>query len=355
MILKTRQENYKSFMKGIVKVERQNKLISIIVPVYNVSLYLDKCIESILNQNYKNIELILIDDGSTDNSYEICEKWEKTDKRIKLIKQKNKGVSSARNKGLDNALGDYISFIDSDDIVEKDIYTSFIKEMTDEIDIIRFRCRTHYGKIKTISQNNYEGLLDILKDEKKYDLFFKEHAFGSVCFSIFNRNVIEGIRFNEEFKYGEDYLFYFYVINKSSKIFFSDFILYNYMVNHFSATRKKQFEKEVKEITDHIMVDKIVYDYVLNKGLMQYKDILLGCTINAFENWQKNIAKKYSYTEYVNLLNTLGDLKEWNEFFNSLNDKDKKIIDKRISGRRKYYIVFKISGKIKSMIKTILR
>ena len=97
-------------------------LISVIVPVYNVEEYLDRCIESIVNQTYKNLEILLIDDGSTDNSYNICDKWAKKDNRIKVVHKENGGVSSARNVGLDVATGDYIGFVDSDDYISIDMY-----------------------------------------------------------------------------------------------------------------------------------------------------------------------------------------------------------------------------------------
>ena len=94
-----------------------DKLISIIVPVYNVEKYVAECIESIIKQTYQNLEILLIDDGSTDNSGKICDKYAEKDKRIKIIHKENGGVSSARNLGLDLAQGEYIAFIDSDDFV----------------------------------------------------------------------------------------------------------------------------------------------------------------------------------------------------------------------------------------------
>lgn len=100
--------------------------ISIIVPVYNVEKYLSQCIESIINQNHKNIEIILVNDGSTDKSGDICDKYSLKDNRIKVIHKKNEGVSIARNTGLKVATGEYIAFVDGDDLVDKDIYTRLI-------------------------------------------------------------------------------------------------------------------------------------------------------------------------------------------------------------------------------------
>ena len=93
----------------------ENDLVSIVVPIYNVEKYLKKCIDSIINQTYKNIEIILVDDGSTDNCGKICDEYTKTDNRIVVIHKKNGGLSDARNAGLDIAKGKYIAFVDSDD------------------------------------------------------------------------------------------------------------------------------------------------------------------------------------------------------------------------------------------------
>ena len=104
-------------------------LISIIVPVYNVEPYLNKCLDSIVNQTYKKLEIILIDDGSTDNSGLICDEYASKDNRIIVVHQKNKGLSAARNVGLNIAKGDYIAFVDSDDFIEKDMYFTMYNVM----------------------------------------------------------------------------------------------------------------------------------------------------------------------------------------------------------------------------------
>jgi len=104
-----------------------NPLISIIIPVYNVESYLKDCLESVINQTYKNLEIIIINDGSQDNSKEICYNYAKKDSRIKLINKKNEGVSAARNTGMDLATGEYISFIDSDDYIDNDMIEIFYK------------------------------------------------------------------------------------------------------------------------------------------------------------------------------------------------------------------------------------
>ncbi len=106
-----------------------NELITIVVPVYNVDQYLDKCVNSIVNQTYTNLEIILIDDGSTDNSGKLCDEWEKRDYRIQVIHQENSGLSEARNVGIENSNGNYIAFVDSDDFVKNDMYEILLKNL----------------------------------------------------------------------------------------------------------------------------------------------------------------------------------------------------------------------------------
>lgn len=143
-----------------------NALISVIVPVYNVEKYLSYCLDSIVQQTYDNLEIILINDGSNDNSKLICERYVEKDQRIKLINQQNKGLSGARNTGIDNCAGEYITFIDSDDYVVNDYIEYLYSMITERVsismcnskivnnyDVKNFKSST--GKIKTISQKEY--------------------------------------------------------------------------------------------------------------------------------------------------------------------------------------------------------
>ena len=114
-----------------MKEVSKKPLITIIIPVYKVEDYLDKCVESVVNQTYKNLEIILVDDGSPDNCPKMCDDWAKKDKRIKVIHKENGGLSDARNKGIDIAKGEFITFIDSDDYVENN-YVEFLYNLVRE-------------------------------------------------------------------------------------------------------------------------------------------------------------------------------------------------------------------------------
>lgn len=112
---------------GVLQMEK----ITVIIPVYNVARFLDNCLHSVVNQTYQNLEIILVDDGSTDDSYAICQKWAEADDRIKLLHKENGGLSSARNMALDIATGDYIAFVDSDDWIEPDMYEVMLQALRD--------------------------------------------------------------------------------------------------------------------------------------------------------------------------------------------------------------------------------
>lgn len=131
-----------------------NLKISIIVPIYNVEEYLERCIVSIINQTYKNLEIILVDDGSPDNSAIICENYAKKDERIIVVHKKNGGLSAARNSGLKISTGDYVLFVDSDDFIELDSCEKLIHDITDDIDIV----------------------VGVCKEIRSSDIFFQKHS-----------------------------------------------------------------------------------------------------------------------------------------------------------------------------------
>lgn len=134
---------------------KDDNVISIIVPVYNVEEYLDECLESIKRQTYKNIEVILVNDGSTDDSKEISEKYCKRDNRFRLINQMNQGISVARNRGMQESTGEFITFVDSDDVIKEDMLEQLIKQMTSEnIDIAECWYTNNEQELKTETKDN---------------------------------------------------------------------------------------------------------------------------------------------------------------------------------------------------------
>lgn len=213
-------------------------MISIIIPVYNISDYLDRCISSVLKQSYKNLEIILVDDGSTDNSGEICDNYKKEDKRIKVIHKENGGVSSARNTGLENANGEYVAFIDGDDYIEEDYFKILIDN------IKKYNCDISCCNLVTVETNgkrNKEFNASKIYDAKYiienyfFNNFIKTIMYGPYN-KLYKREIIGNIRF-KNYKYAEDVLFVFEVLMNTKKVYYDQYDGYYYMHRENSAMK----------------------------------------------------------------------------------------------------------------------
>lgn len=218
--------------------------ISFIVPIYNSEKFLDECIKSIINQTYTKWELILVNDGSTDNSEDICLSYMKCDSRIKYYKKKNGGVSSARNFGIDNSSGEFLTFIDSDDFIEPEYADIMIKKMNDDVDLVVCGLKKYLKdkSVCTIAHRLYSGVY-FHKDIEKIvidDGTMSGFTFHSSCSILFRTESINkyNIRFNEKLKFNEDGLFvtqyYLYSDKKKVSINF-DKEIYFYRDNSESA------------------------------------------------------------------------------------------------------------------------
>ena len=174
----------------------KNEKISIIVPVYKVEQYLNRCMESLVNQTYKNIEIILVDDGSPDNCPQLCEDYAKQDSRIKVIHKENGGLSDARNVALDNITGEYVTFVDSDDWVETDfietLYTNARREKAD-ISIIGYTLVWDNGGKKRITQDDEYYVFDT---ETAIRELLKQRKFSCmVCQKLYKKKIFDAVRF----------------------------------------------------------------------------------------------------------------------------------------------------------------
>lgn len=199
-------------------------MISVIVPVYNAEKYIKRCIESVLLQSYSNIELILVDDGSKDNSYEICKQYAETDSRVSLFRQKNKGAAIARNKGLDNAKGNCIGFVDSDDCISHYMFENLMSILQqNDADMVDSKAQVFYDERALLYYKNRYDKLEvsveskIINDRTKmFSSFFNMQDFQwSVCTKLFKENSIGKIRFNGH--NGEDTKFMLKFIEQNNK------------------------------------------------------------------------------------------------------------------------------------------
>ncbi len=201
-------------------------LISVIIPVYNVAAYLPQCLDSVLNQDHKDLEVILIDDGSTDASGSICDEYAAKDSRVRVIHQKNGGGAAAKNAGLRVATGEYLSFVDSDDYLEPQVYGRMLSVLKEaEADIAVFSYRDVYPS-RTEEQHLQEsGTVESGTDYLKR--FLKGWTCALLWNKLYRREVFNGIFFEEGHKIDDEYFTYQGVMN-ARKVVLDDTIIYNY-------------------------------------------------------------------------------------------------------------------------------
>lgn len=203
--------------------------ISVIIPIYKVEKYLNRCVESVVNQTYRNLEIILVDDGSPDKCPEICEEWAKKDKRIRVIHKENGGLSDARNVGLQMARGEYIAFVDSDDWLHKDALETlrcFLERYN--ADIVECKAFSTHEKVddKIIDRDKI-AVSEFDRESSMKALLREKPLRQTVWNKLFKRTVIEDIDFKKG-KYHEDEFWTYQVFDKAKKILFLDVVLYYY-------------------------------------------------------------------------------------------------------------------------------
>lgn len=206
-----------------------DKKISVIIPIYKVEKYLNRCIESVTDQTYKNLEIILVDDGSPDRCPEICEEWAKKDKRIKVIHKENGGLSDARNAGLKIAIGEYISFVDSDDWLHRDALQTlkyFLERYN--ADIVECKAISTNKRVEDkIIDNDKIKVVEFNRKSSIEALLCEESLKQTVWNKLYKRTIIKDINF-EYGKYHEDEFWTYQVFDKVEKILFLDVELYYY-------------------------------------------------------------------------------------------------------------------------------
>ena len=219
--------------------------ISIIVPIYNVEKYLDRCMVSLLNQTLKDIEIIMVDDGSPDNCPQMCDEYAKKDNRVKVVHKENGGLGYARNSGLDVAMGEYVAFVDSDDYLDEDSLLSMV-ELTKHYDADLFcfgiRMTTTDKPMQRKQQHDTLYTVDSSNLIKKILLY---NTNCGPCSKMFRTKRLQNFRFDESLKIGEDLLFNLhYLSNLHSPIICSDLCVYNYYTNPSSAMHSKNLFDE---------------------------------------------------------------------------------------------------------------
>lgn len=271
--------------------------LSVIAPVYNVAAALENCIQSLATQDYKDTEIILIDDGSTDKSGEICDRFANTFDNLLIIHKPNGGVSSARNKGLDCATGDLITFVDSDDTIDPDMYTTLISFLDEDTDIVH----CSYKRIQNGETINIGGTEDVLVQSNlealEYYLLGKRFN-GSLCDKIVRKRIVASLKFDDKLIINEDVLlgFQFFVKAKQSK--YIDVCKYNYIIRQESSSTNTV--NELRKLTDSLYVCRYMYEHLTDEYLKQIafnrlvsNDLLLyQCLMNNHLSQDSKVVKK---------------------------------------------------------------
>ena len=285
-------------------------MISVIVPVYNVEEYLEECLESIRKQTYQDIEVILVNDGSTDDSQAICEHFCQTDKRFRLINQENQGQSIARNRGVAESTGELIVFIDSDDIVKFDLLSQLKKYMSDGIDIV---------------ECDRTEAIQCLNEEKK-DIHVKEFDSNEALYQCFNhgvswspvaklyrRKIVEKVPFLENLIYEDFYtgIVSLKYIHKMRKI---NYIGYYYRYHTSSTMNQKYSEKNL----DIFKVgEKLLEEFREDNWLPYVGNMLFLVGIGHFKKYRIRIGHPY-YQLYVDAIDNYFEIaKKSSDIFNS--------------------------------------
>ena len=221
-----------------------NELVSVIVPVYNTENKLKKCINSVTNSSYTNLEIIIVDDGSEEKTALLCNQLKQQDKRIKVIHQKNKGVSCARNKGIDIAKGEYITFVDADDYIDEKMIKVLLTNLR-KYDADISMCK--YNEIYRDKKICINKVSEIIKIQEVPDVlidFFEKNEIGwNVWGKMYKREIVGTTRFLEGKRTAEDMYFLYRVLKKTKRLVIKENALYNYVKWDTSTMNSKNIDK----------------------------------------------------------------------------------------------------------------
>lgn len=307
--------------------------ISVIIPVYNGEKYIQRCIDSVFNQTYSNVEIIVVNDGSTDNTENILKSYS----NIVLINKKNEGVSRARNTGLSLATGDYVYFCDADDYLEKDAFEILVKEYA-ESDLLRFGHYVVDGEKKKEKKNTDDvlALVDLTFDSKKLlEYLVSNKTEGHLWNYLFKLSVIKDnkILFDEELFYQEDVMFLLEYCLKIKNVKVISNPYYNYCVNENSVT--KNIESSIRNLSSIANLRYKILKLLKDSNNMNLSSLLEQRFLNLQLSYILDYRKKLSKKEYFNALKRIATAnyeyyvevlkepisKKWKIFINLLKNK----------------------------------
>lgn len=300
--------------------------LSVIVPVYNVERYLHRCIDSILNQTFKDFELILINDGSTDKSGTICDYYKLKDTRVRVIHKQNNGVSISRNLGLKKSKGEFISFIDSDDYINKYMFESLINIITSEnADIACCSFKRVEANVEQCSNNNINHIKiytaeKALEDYLSYKCEQEKHLHTVLWNKIYKRELFDNIEFPSNKIFEDGYVMY-KLLGKSNKIVFLDSIYYYYVQRPKSIMKTISPINHLKTYDDWCLIYRYLCEnfphlsiYALSryiyKDLDLYKNIKYMDINDNLKNYYRSAIKEQFLKDFKKIITSKIGIKE---------------------------------------------
>lgn len=258
-----------------------NPKLSIIIPIYNTEKYLSKCLDSVINQSFKDFEIICIDNASTDNSLEILLEYAQEDKRIKVIsKQVTGNVATSRNLGLKNAKGEFVTFIDSDDWIEPNTYDLTLSKLTDDVDLVCFEANIVVDKESNFDEENAANIEgDKIYHRIKFEgkLQINNYVFMNTTVKIWNKifknSIIKNynISFNENLSYADDANFTHKYLLMSKNAYFVAEYLYNYLRRDDSTFVEAIQNKKLVNVAEGVLSCYDLYEFLKEKNLLKQK------------------------------------------------------------------------------------
>ena len=267
--------------------------VSIIVTIYRVEQYLNQCMKSIIAQTYKNIEIVLVDDGSPDNCPALCDEWAKKDRRVKVVHKKNEGLAAARKTGVMNAIGDYVGFVDADDTIKADMF-EFLLANALKYDADISHCGytmirpkgeriDYYGTGKLVVQDHAKGLIDLI--EGKY-------IEPTTCTKLYKRSLFQKIEYYTDVSINEDLMLNYSLFSVSQKSVYQDVCKYFYYKHDDSMSRTMSSI----QFTDPVKVKQIIYE----KSKIESAEVQAAAKTSLVSQYIRNCfdIKTNGYKEY---------------------------------------------------------
>lgn len=301
-------------------------LVSVIIPIYNKEIYLEKCLNSLKNQTYKNIEVLMIDDGSSDNSKDICNKYKEKDNRFNYFYQPNSGVSMARNLGLELSKGQWIMFVDPDDYVEDSLIETLFNEIDDVTDIVSCCCMANLDGNLILNEffeadtiffyNNKAHIVELIMQlmDEQYNAKSKRFtAIGVPWAKLYRKQMIidNDLKFDKDLKRMQDNVFNMYAFDKARKFKYINQPLYIYSCDNILRINKKYDPDTLKYFNKIVQMRK---EYLLKNDLMKNHEVKQAFCIEAYKLLTMMICKYFLHP--MNKENFIQQFKSLKKYIN---------------------------------------